>query len=890
MPIPAGLSLRGGFAARLVIATLALALVACSTAPTASLQPDSSPDPAATAQAVNPEQTPHATPAGPPLAGPIEVTPSGVLLTTRGQTAHLVATATGLDGATLPITWSSSNPDQVAVDGEGNVTAVADLGGALIYADAGDRTTPVAVLIVQPAPGAVLVSDAQIVGEPQPLGDPTALPATGDRYRVRLTGIEAPPPGSPLIATEGARLGGRVVASQATDGAIDVDYELVPMPTLLARYSFAIDIPLDPRESGAAAVERSTELASVGQSPAGGGYALNVEKKVEKEVEFKSGPLKCKASASAKFKSTAFNIKATTNLSVQVEGRKEEANTTAAERTKIVLAGPIALDITGGLKAEAGFEGSASCTLAKYIPVPIGGFIAVFLGLTIPIGLEATMEGKVKAVDIDLGPQGHLGTKVELGFQCVNSACSTVTESTADASNGLLWNTKVTALHDMRVDASVGLNFVTGLAAHAVDENFSLIEAKIGPVQAMSLAFDDAQIRDTGYASNYDLKVAGSVAPSSDLKKIIEKLVGDNFTIDLALKYESDPLSSSPKGTLSTEKPRVQVGKQVTLSIDLDPKSIDYFLIGPNVDGLIISRWKDDALEQIATIAVAASGQTHFEYKWTPRREHLGMNDLVAFVESTGLPAVPLEIAPDSTTKVEVVDACVANPTPAAGVVGGAAGGAVLAGPVALQTAPPPDPCGRGTVTIRQEKHVSYTSPRDNPVQHDLVDTATISFELVQDESDPTRLVSSSVSIDWSYSLTSVESGECQTVEKYSGSGSWDGGPGEGPVVLLGWSGTTLFNMTPDPTKYMLQAFPPINPFDEGDPRGWTSGSSDVCGIFEFKSGAPYTTIAFVDGLLPPGGIGTFAGSRTREVQAIDATNQPTTETVTWSFTVNPPE
>ena len=129
-------------------------------------------------------------------------------------------------------------------------------------------------------------------------------------------------------------------------------------------------------------------------------------------------------------------------------------------------------------------------------------------------------------------------------------------------------------------------------------------------------------------------------------------------------------------------------------------------------------------------------------------------------------------------------------------------------------------------------------------------------------------------------------------VEKYEGGGTWEGGEGEGPVVLLGWSAPdrTIFSMGPDPTKYFLQAFPPINDLPDGDPRGWTKGSSDVCGVFTFTGGAPYTTLALVDGLMPPGGFGTYAGSLTRLVDAIDATGQQTTETVTWSFNVEPPE
>ena len=876
---------------RLVVAALALVFLACSAAPAETPTPESSGGPASTAHTSASDPASPTQPQGPQLAGQIEVTPSAVLMTARGQTARLVAAATGADGAAVPVAWSSSDPDQVTVDNDGNVTAMTDLGGALIYADAGDRTTPVVVLVAQPAPGAVLVADHQVVSAPQPLGDPNALPANGDRYRVSLSGIDTPNAGAILLATGSARIGGRVLSSSATASGIDVEYELVPLPVLLARYSFNFDVPLDPRDAGLAPVATNGQFASVDGALPGMDPGLAVDRKVEKEAEFEAGPLKCKASVAAKFSSTDFNIKATTDLSLQIEGRKEQADTTTAEHTKVVLTGPLSLDVLGGLKAEAGFEGSASCSLTKPIPVPIGGILALFLAVTIPIGLEATAEGKIKAVDVELGPKGHLGTRVTIGFECTNTICRSVTESTPDQNNGIKFESKVRFLRDMRVEASVGLNIVTGLGAHVGTEDYSLIDAKIGPVQAMNLAFDDAQVRDTGYASAYDLKIAGSVAPSDDLKKAVERLLGP-VSLDLSLKYESQPLSSSPAGSLTADKARVQLGKPVTLSIDLDPKTIDYFLIGPNVDGLIISRWKDNALTQIATIPVSASAQTHFEYKWTPTREFLGHNDLVAFVQTLGLPAVPLEIAADSTTKVEVVEACIPLPTATPGVPppGASVGPSSAPAPTPAQSHEP-DPCGRGTVTITLEQHGTYTSPRDNPVQVDMVSTGTITFELVADELDPTSLTSETSSVTWSYSLTSTETGEeCTTVEKADGGGTWEGVGG--PTLLVGFASPdgTIFGMVLDETKYVLNALSPVNDLPEGDPRGWYQGSSSVCdGVFTLGIMFPYSAAALVDGPLPPGGVGTYSGSRTRELP-VQFGYLPTTETVTWSFNVEPPQ
>ena len=146
-----------------------------------------------------------------------------------------------------------------------------------------------------------------------------------------------------------------------------------------------------------------------------------------------------------------------------LEGQKEVENTSTPEHTKVAVTGPLALQVSGGLRAEAGFEGSASCELKKHIPIPLGGVLAVVLAITVPIGLVASAEGKVKAVDVAIGPKGHLGTNVTVGFQCDSNACWAITEQTPDADNGINFESKVNLLPDMRVEAGIGLNVITGL-------------------------------------------------------------------------------------------------------------------------------------------------------------------------------------------------------------------------------------------------------------------------------------------------------------------------------------------------------------------------------------------------------------------------------------------
>ena len=250
-------------ATRSFVGALAAMLIACSSSPVPST------DPAASTSSDQQNQSPSA-PVGPAAAGHIDVQPSAVLLTGSGQAAHLTATGSAADGSTVPVTWRSSDPAQVTVDQQGNVTAVAELGSALIFAEAGDQSTPVSVLIAHPAPGALLVSDQQVVAAPRPLGDPNALPSNGDHYEVTLSGVDAPAVGTILLATGSAAIGGKVTAAAPGAAGVRVEYELVPLPQMLTQYSFDLDIPLDPGDAGLEPVARSAyQFASLNGAPDG---------------------------------------------------------------------------------------------------------------------------------------------------------------------------------------------------------------------------------------------------------------------------------------------------------------------------------------------------------------------------------------------------------------------------------------------------------------------------------------------------------------------------------------------------------------------------------------------------------------------------------------------
>ena len=114
-----------------------------------------------------------------PPASRIEAGPASVLLTGNGASRTLSAQLLDAAGAPVagPIAWTSSDPALVAVDATGSVRALAGAGSARVTASSGTlQSAAVLVTIAQPAAGAQLLADSQIVAGPSAV-DPAAEPA-----------------------------------------------------------------------------------------------------------------------------------------------------------------------------------------------------------------------------------------------------------------------------------------------------------------------------------------------------------------------------------------------------------------------------------------------------------------------------------------------------------------------------------------------------------------------------------------------------------------------------------------------------------------------------------------------------------------------------------------
>lgn len=159
----------------------------------------------------------------------VVVSPASLLLTEAGQTHQLTAQAFDSDDNPVAgsIRWSTSDSAVVTIDQDGMVTAITSVGSAQLVAEVcGVSSPPVLTIVAVPAAGAMLVTDAQVIGDPTPV-DPDAPYESEYLYRVTLSGIDLPQVGQILMGTGEKPVGGRVVEVVQNGETTTVTLELV---------------------------------------------------------------------------------------------------------------------------------------------------------------------------------------------------------------------------------------------------------------------------------------------------------------------------------------------------------------------------------------------------------------------------------------------------------------------------------------------------------------------------------------------------------------------------------------------------------------------------------------------------------------------------------------
>lgn len=576
----------------------------------------------------------------------IEITPNTLIFSAKDQSQQLSAKAYDAQGKVIDTTfeWRSSATTLVSVDSTGKVQAVSEVGSAQIIVQAeGVASAPALIAVVETKPGTVMVSDEQVIeiGNPSNL-TPNGFPGVGTLYDVRLKGVTPPEAGTIVLASETKAVAGKVVSSQQQGEEVTVRLEVVALPDLLNRYDLDWNIDLRGYELVDDESVQNQRSTNGGLTPLAKVTGLN-------------GALKCEAGIETYLSQKTVSLSLNNNATLVVKSKKFEDNVQDGY-SKVALVGDITLTGSIGIKAEVGLKGKGECRIKKSIPIPWGPW-AVVIAPAIPIGVGVTLEGKLEVASLELALEGKNGANFELGFECGPGDTPCKSLDKVEGINEFKPKVTVPSSKNMRVELSASAYFFTGLDVVVGLGLFrgNVLEVTIGPKQAANLAFTETQAADEGYASNYDLKFEVNGGPGEDLSKVIKKFTGKEASLNFGFTLAKD-ISQSPVGTLSTDKTKVNPNETVNFTVDLNADSVNYFLLGYNVESVELYRRLEGEsdFKPFRTFPFLQSGiQTTFVLDWTPTEQDAGMNEFAAFVK-TKMPVIELEIAKNSIKKVEV--------------------------------------------------------------------------------------------------------------------------------------------------------------------------------------------------------------------------------------------
>jgi hypothetical protein len=567
-----------------------------------------------------------------------------------GASTQLTAQILDAQGNPSPgsVTWTSTATDKVSVDATGRVTALAIGSTQIIAESAGVRSAPTLVIVAQPKPGALLVTDTQVVSVGPPVGlPPGAPPGVGTQYEVMLRGVAAPSPGTVMLAAETAPIAGKVIATRPDAGDLIVTLALAPLYELFSNYEivWTIDLSAFPLEAVPVQSAASTLSARWHAERHGSSRPL-AKKRSSAELEpFKA--FDCDAEIKPQLLSAPIELSPEVNLKLVVMDQPGYS--------KHALEGSATLTGRAGLKLKAGFKASGKCEAKAQFKLPVFGAASVIVMPAVNFGLGAELEGEIRLVQGELGVEGKVGFSPVAGWECGGSSPDCRGLDDIREVNEFKTKSKIPSENDMQAKVSAQFYILAGLdlAILAGLGNAEILEAKIGPQQSFDLAFEEDQAARADYASSYDLKLAGVVEPGAALKKAIEMVIGDDTTgVSFKAEFSSD-ISESPKGSHSVNKTRVRPGERVDFTVDLLADTVAYFLLGYNVTGVELYRKRDDELEFTPWKSMSLIASNRATYQWTPTIADAGNYDFAAFV-NTQIPVPLLEIAPNSIQKVEV--------------------------------------------------------------------------------------------------------------------------------------------------------------------------------------------------------------------------------------------
>ncbi|MCC7383274.1 MAG: hypothetical protein IT384_15670 [Deltaproteobacteria bacterium] len=578
------------------------------------------------------------TPSPVPLTPRIEIAPGGVILIpsspSRKLTARVLDRSSG-QPIEAEVTWESSAPSSIRVGADGTVTAVETVGSAVITARSGEARGEILVIAVEPAAGAVVVRDQDIVGEPV-AKDASAPFGVGFQYDVTLLGVPPPSAGAILFADGEKPVAGRVIA---TSGAV-VTLEVVPIDQLFARLDLSakLDLSVAPYSAPAGLDEafvtedlpngaiRMTQRAE---------SILTSSRGLRPQWEFEVGPFECESSITG----VAINLAQseltfTPALSFEVEWNELQR--------KIVVAGEPKVELKVTPTLSAAISGELECKLVfRTIHIPVPGPLGLLIGAVVPLGAGFQIGGAIPLAEVGAEFKSTIGASLRMGFDC-NPDCEPV-QSLMRILDGKVEPKLPAALEGFEIegefmaflfaDLEGGARFSSTLRVEA-------IEGKAGLKLETKLASEQTQADDGAFKAEYGAAFEASIGAGSDFSRFLELVSVNVAALELKLVF---PLGGSPTGTVRADRESFAAGETVTFDVTLEPGSVDFPIIGYNVVAVRIYRRSEGSLV-LANEVVATAGQTQFRLPWAATVSGSVEGNFVAFASTRVLPVLRTEI------------------------------------------------------------------------------------------------------------------------------------------------------------------------------------------------------------------------------------------------------
>lgn len=576
---------------------------------------------------------------GPPasVATQVVITPAGVLLAPGRPSQELSVLVLDQHGAVMEdaaVTWSSTAADIVQVSGAGVVTAPGPVGSAIVSATSGNASAQIAAISVVPVPGTVLVDDSEVLAGPDPV-DPSQAFGVGALYTVSLA-IAPPPVGSYVLATGEAQVAGRVVA---VDGSL-VTLETVPFEELFVE--IAIDASLDLSTAPLLAEEQVSGVTTT-RLPDGRWQLQGApaDGSLEPQAEFTVGGLTCKSDTTfAQLEILNFGLTFSPSLSFDVVFNSTQK--------KVVVRGSPTAVATFEPVVKAALQESVSCEYAvPGIRIPIPGPVGLFLGAVVPVGVGFKIEGTVPLANFGYHFDAEVGADLQLGFDC-NPGCEGVAALDPHVS-GHHRPILPGSLLGLRVESSLFGYVFAGLEAgflYSREGRVKIAKSQTGIKLGAKLASEDAQHQDASYASEYALDLVANIGAGDDVAKFFDLISVTPVQLKLELVA---PIATSPKATSITADPETfEAGDTVTFTVELDPNSTNFPIVGYNVNAVRVYNVTSGSLV-LANEMTANSGQQDFEIDWVATQDGEVADSFAVFVESRLLPALRLELGKPAT-------------------------------------------------------------------------------------------------------------------------------------------------------------------------------------------------------------------------------------------------